>query len=150
MSSRWHFFLADLNHILERYGNRGYRAVQLEAGGDRKGFLMVVHAVLTPIGGLFVSEHTTTQRVLFPGIFDRPVVAQFDQPQSSSDGGAISQQATEPDTFFQESSRGFGNRISWMASQHQVFRTVQQCSDIPGAIYELSPRNSQSPDTILK
>ena len=36
-----------------------------------------------------MSEHTTTQCVLFPGIFDRPVVAQFDQPQSSSDGGAI-------------------------------------------------------------
>ncbi len=36
-----------------------------------------------------MSEHTTTQRVLFPEIFDRPVVAQFDQPQSSSDGGAI-------------------------------------------------------------
>jgi SagB-type dehydrogenase family enzyme len=26
------FFLADLNRILERFGNRGYRAVQLEAG----------------------------------------------------------------------------------------------------------------------
>jgi len=26
------FFLADLNKILEQYGNRGYRAVQLEAG----------------------------------------------------------------------------------------------------------------------
>jgi SagB-type dehydrogenase family enzyme len=26
------FFLADLNRILERYGNRGYRAVQLESG----------------------------------------------------------------------------------------------------------------------
>jgi len=26
------FFLADLNHVLGRYGNRGYRAVQLEAG----------------------------------------------------------------------------------------------------------------------
>jgi nitroreductase len=26
------FFLADLNRILERHGNRGYRAVQLEAG----------------------------------------------------------------------------------------------------------------------
>jgi SagB-type dehydrogenase family enzyme len=26
------FFLADLNPILDRYGNRGYRAVQLEAG----------------------------------------------------------------------------------------------------------------------
>jgi hypothetical protein len=36
-----------------------------------------------------VSEHTTTQCVLFPGIFKRPVVAQFDQSQSSSDGGAV-------------------------------------------------------------
>ena len=36
-----------------------------------------------------MSEHTTTQCVLFPGIFERPVVAQFDQSQGSSDGGAI-------------------------------------------------------------
>src|SRR5262252_5851902 len=37
----------------------------------------------------FVSEHTTTQCVLFPGIFKRPVVAKFDQVQGSSDGGAV-------------------------------------------------------------
>src|SRR2546430_11223807 len=37
----------------------------------------------------FVPEHTTTQSVLFPGIFKRPVVAQFDQSQGSSDGGAV-------------------------------------------------------------
>lgn len=36
-----------------------------------------------------MSEHTTTPCVLFPGIFERPVVIQFDQPESSSDGGAI-------------------------------------------------------------
>jgi Transposase DDE domain group 1 len=36
-----------------------------------------------------VSEVTTTQRVLFPGIFKRPVVAEFDQSQGSSDGGAL-------------------------------------------------------------
>lgn len=36
-----------------------------------------------------MSEHSTTQCVLFPGIFERPVVAKFDQPQGSSDGGAI-------------------------------------------------------------
>lgn len=36
-----------------------------------------------------MSEHTTTQCVLFRGIFERPVVVQFDQPDSSSDGGAI-------------------------------------------------------------
>jgi Transposase DDE domain group 1 len=37
----------------------------------------------------FVPEHTTTQCVLFRGIFKRPVVAQFDQSQGSSDGGAV-------------------------------------------------------------
>jgi hypothetical protein len=37
----------------------------------------------------FVPEHTTTQCVLFPGIFERPVIAQFDQSQGSSDGGAV-------------------------------------------------------------
>ena len=36
-----------------------------------------------------MSELTTTQCVLFPGIFKRPVVAEFDQSQSSSDGGAM-------------------------------------------------------------
>lgn len=36
-----------------------------------------------------MNEHTITQRVLFSGIFARPVVAKFDQPESSSDGGAI-------------------------------------------------------------
>ena len=34
-------------------------------------------------------EHNTTDCLLFPDIFDRPVVAKFDQRQGSSDGGAI-------------------------------------------------------------
>jgi len=32
---------------------------------------------------------TTTECLLFPDIFDRPVVAKFDQRQGSSDGGAV-------------------------------------------------------------
>lgn len=36
-----------------------------------------------------MSEHSTTQCLLFPDIFDRPVVAKFDERQGSSDGGAI-------------------------------------------------------------
>jgi hypothetical protein len=36
-----------------------------------------------------LSEHTTTDCFLFPDFFDRPVVAKFDHPQMSSDGGAI-------------------------------------------------------------
>jgi hypothetical protein len=36
-----------------------------------------------------VSSETTNQRVLFPDLFDKPLVVQFDQPYSSSDGGAV-------------------------------------------------------------
>jgi hypothetical protein len=34
-------------------------------------------------------EDTTRQSVLFPDLFNKPVVIQFDQPHASSDGGAI-------------------------------------------------------------
>lgn len=40
-------------------------------------------------------QDTTTQRVLFPGLFEKLVVAQFDQRQGSSDGGAILLQAAD-------------------------------------------------------
>jgi Transposase DDE domain group 1 len=36
-----------------------------------------------------LTEHATTECLLFPDIFDRPVIAKFDQRQGSSDGGAI-------------------------------------------------------------
>ncbi len=36
-----------------------------------------------------MAEHTTTQCLLFPDIFPKPVVTEFDQRQGSSDGGAI-------------------------------------------------------------
>jgi hypothetical protein len=36
-----------------------------------------------------LSEHTTTECLLFADIFDRPVVAKFDERQGSSDGGAL-------------------------------------------------------------
>jgi hypothetical protein len=42
-----------------------------------------------------VTEHTTTDCLLFPDIFERPVVAKFDQRQGSSDGGAILLKAAE-------------------------------------------------------
>ena len=40
-------------------------------------------------GGFRLSHDTTTECLLFPEIFSRPVVAQFDQRQGSSDGGAV-------------------------------------------------------------
>src|SRR6202453_920406 len=36
-----------------------------------------------------MSEDSTTQCLLFPGIFRKPIVAQFDQREGSSDGGAL-------------------------------------------------------------
>ncbi|MGZ9076496.1 MAG: IS1380 family transposase [Burkholderiaceae bacterium] len=36
-----------------------------------------------------MAEGTTRPRVMFPELFDKPVVAQFDQPHGSSDGGAV-------------------------------------------------------------
>lgn len=36
-----------------------------------------------------MSQHSTTPCVLFPELFDRPVVARFDQEHGSSDGGAV-------------------------------------------------------------
>jgi hypothetical protein len=52
------FFLADLTHILERYGNRGYRAVQLEAGtiGGR----MYLAAYAQRLGSTGLPSSTTT------------------------------------------------------------------------------------------
>jgi hypothetical protein len=36
-----------------------------------------------------MSDDSTTQCLLFPGIFRKPIVAQFDQREGSSDGGAL-------------------------------------------------------------
>ena len=36
-----------------------------------------------------MTDDSTTQWLLFPGIFGKPVVAQFDQRDGSSDGGAL-------------------------------------------------------------
>ena len=38
---------------------------------------------------------TIPQTVLFPDLFDRPLVATFDHPQASSDGGAVLLKAAE-------------------------------------------------------
>jgi hypothetical protein len=42
-----------------------------------------------------MSEDNTTQCLLFPEIFRKPVVAQFDQREGSSDGGALLLKAAE-------------------------------------------------------
>jgi hypothetical protein len=55
------FFLANLNPILERFGNRGYRAVQLEAGilGGRM-YLAAYAQRLGATGLTFFDDDVTT------------------------------------------------------------------------------------------
>ena len=42
-----------------------------------------------------MNEPTIAQTVLFPDLVDRPLIATFDQPHASSDGGAILLKAAE-------------------------------------------------------
>lgn len=42
-----------------------------------------------------MTDDTIPQTVLFPDLFPKPVVATFDQPHASSDGGAILLKAAE-------------------------------------------------------
>ena len=42
-----------------------------------------------------MTNDSTTECLLFPEIFSRPVVAQFDERQGSSDGGAVLLKAAE-------------------------------------------------------
>src|SRR6266571_1639728 len=46
-------------------------------------------------GGFCLSNDTIPQTVLFPDLFNKPLVATFDQPHASSDGGAILLKAAE-------------------------------------------------------
>ena len=52
------FFLADLGRILERYGNRGYRAVQLEAGAIGGRMYLAAYAQRLGATGLTFFEQT--------------------------------------------------------------------------------------------
>ena len=68
------FFLADLNRILEGYGNRGYRAVQLEAGAIGGKMYLAAYALRLGASGLtffddeviqFFSPHAKDKSAIF-------------------------------------------------------------------------------------
>src|SRR6266849_1809823 len=68
------FFLADLNRILEGYGNRGYRAVQLEAGAIGGKMYLAAYAQRLGASGLtffddevieFFSPHAKEKSAIF-------------------------------------------------------------------------------------
>src|SRR6266540_1538745 len=47
------------------------------------------HTSFFPHGGFRLRDDTIPQTVLFPDLFIKPIIATFDQPHASSDGGAI-------------------------------------------------------------
>ena len=76
------FFLADLNRILERYGNRGYRAVQLEAGAIGGRMYLAAYAQRLGATGLtffdddvidFLSPHAKGKSAIFLLAIGRPL-----------------------------------------------------------------------------
>lgn len=76
------FFLADLKRILERYGNRGYRAVQLEAGAIGGRIYLASYAQHLGATGLtffdddvinFFSPHATDKSAIFLLAIGKPL-----------------------------------------------------------------------------
>jgi SagB-type dehydrogenase family enzyme len=83
------FFLADLERILERYGNRGYRAVQLEAGSIGGRMYLATYAESLGATGLtffdddvtnFFSPHAKGKSAIFLLAIGKPLKR---KPQSS-------------------------------------------------------------------
>ena len=76
------FFLADLERILKRYGNRGYRAVQLEAGAIGGKMYLAAYAQLLGATGLtffdddvieFFSPHAKGKSAIFLLAIGKPL-----------------------------------------------------------------------------
>ena len=76
------FFLADLERILERYGNRGYRAVQLEAGAIGGKMYLAAYAQRLGATGLtffdddvtkFFSPHAKGKSAIFLLAIGKPL-----------------------------------------------------------------------------
>ena len=76
------FFLADLNRILERCGNRGYRAVQLEAGVIGGKMYLAAYAQRLGATGLtffdddvihFFSPHAKDKSAIFLLAIGKPI-----------------------------------------------------------------------------
>jgi len=53
-----------------------------------------------------VTDPTIAQTVLFPDLFDKPLVATFDREQASSDGGGVLLKAPSASTDWSRRSAG--------------------------------------------
>jgi len=81
------FFLADLNRVLEAYGNRGYRAVQLEAGAIGGKMYLATYALRLGASGLtffddevvqFFSPHAKEKSAIFLLAIGKPLKRRAD------------------------------------------------------------------------
>ncbi|MCU1240733.1 MAG: uncharacterized protein JWO71_1459 [Candidatus Acidoferrum typicum] len=81
------FFLADLNRLLEAYGNRGYRAVQLEAGAIGGKMYLAAYALRLGASGLtffddevvqFFSPHAKEKSAIFLLAIGKPLKRKVD------------------------------------------------------------------------
>ncbi len=87
------FFLADLNPLLDRYGNRAYRATQMEAGIIGGKMYLAAYAQKLGASGLtffdddvisFFSPHAEGKSVMFLVALGRPLRKRIRRPDPSS------------------------------------------------------------------
>ena len=71
-----------------------------------------------------MTENSTTERLLFPEIFAKPVVLEFDQRQGSSDGGAVLLKAAE-------------NRYGLIASMSGCLRDPRQTGKVDHSLRDI-------------
>jgi hypothetical protein len=74
-----------------------------------------------------VCSQDTTPRVIFPELFDRPLVARFDLPNSSSDGGAVLLKAADARLgLVEELARVLVDRRMPGKVDHQISELISQ------------------------
>src|SRR5271157_5771317 len=74
--------------------------------------------------GFHLTDFTATERLLFPEIFTKPVVLEFDQRQGSSDGGALLLKAAD-------------RRYGLIASMADCLRDERQAGKVDHSLKEL-------------
>src|SRR5258708_19111326 len=79
-----------------------------------------------------MSDDRPTQCLLFPGFFRKPVVAQFDQREGSSDGGALLLKAAD-------------RRYGLVAGLASCLRDERQAGKVDHSLREFSAKGWRTP-----
>ena len=88
-----------------------------------------------------MSDDSTTQCLLFPGIFRKPIVAQFDHREASSDGGAL---------LLKAAAGRYGlldELTACLRDQRQAGRSTMACASCWRSGYSRSPAATRTPTT---